>query len=361
MNSSNPARSTGEFEAKVRAIGRPYHREFSGSVSNQAGLDLGDRYFLLVETVVVRTRVPATVYLLARKTYGGRVMPDTWFITGAARGLGREIALRALNEGANVVASARNPAQIEEAFAGLTGFTERGLSVALDVTDETQAATAVEKAIERFGRIDYLVNNAGRGLLSAVEEASTAEVAAVFATNVFGLLHVTRAVLPHMRMARSGHVVNISSMGGFAQVPGWGVYGATKFAVEGLSEALSAELSPLGIHVTVVEPGSFRTDFLDGSSLQTSAAEISDYAETVGKVRWAAAANNHGQMNDPAKGAAAIYSAVTDLNPPTRLQIGPDAIAMVESKLAHVRDELDTWRDLGSSTLFTADGGSQSA
>jgi NAD(P)-dependent dehydrogenase (short-subunit alcohol dehydrogenase family) len=287
-------------------------------------------------------------------------MPNTWFITGAARGLGREIAIRALNEGSNIVASARHPAEVEEAFAALAGFRERGMSVALDVTDERQVATAVEKAMERFGRIDYLVNNAGRGLLCAVEEASTAEVEAVFATNVFGLLNVTRAVLPHMRGARSGHVVNISSMGGFAQVPGWGVYGATKFAVEGLSEALTAELAPLGIHVTVVEPGSFRTDFLDASSLQTSAEEIPDYAMTVGRVRRAAAANNHGQMNDPAKGAAAIYSAVTSANPPTRLQIGPDAIAMVEGKLVHVRDELDTWRALGSSTLFTTSEGSQS-
>lgn len=279
-------------------------------------------------------------------------MPKTWFITGAARGLGYEIALQALNEGANVVAAARNPAQSEAAYAAVAGFAERGLSVELDVTDESQAAAAVAAAMERFGRIDYLVNNAGRGLLGAVEEASAVEVEAVFSTNVFGLLNVTRAVLPHMRATRSGHVVNISSMGGFAQVPGWGVYGATKFAVEGLSEALHAELSPLGIQVTVVEPGSFRTDFLDGSSLQTAAEEIPDYAFTVGKVRHAATANNHEQMNDPVKGAAAIYGAVTSANPPSRLQIGPDAIAMVEGKLAHVREELDAWRSLGSATHF---------
>ena len=259
------------------------------------------------------TKLPVTVYLKANETDGESIMPNTWFITGAARGLGREIAVQALNEGSNIVATARNPALVEDAFAGVGGFTERGLSVALDVTDESQVATAVEKAMERFGRIDYLVNNAGRGLLCAVEEASAAEVEAVFATNVFGLLNVTRAVLPHMRKERCGHVINISSMGGFAQVPRLGRHGATKFAVEGLSEALAAELSPLGIHVTVVEPGSFRTDFLDASSLQTSATEIPDYAKTVGNVRRAAAANNHGQMNDPAKGAAAIYSAVHEL------------------------------------------------
>jgi short-subunit dehydrogenase len=186
-----------------------------------------------------------------------------------------------------------------------------------------------------------------------VEETSADEVEAVFATNVFGLLNVTRAVLPHMRAARSGHVVNISSMGGFAQVAGWGVYGATKFAVEGLSEAMQAELSPLGINVTVVEPGSFRTNFLDGSSPHTVASELPDYVASAGRVRQAVATSSGAQVNDPVKGAAAIYAAVTAGHPPFRLQIGPDAVAMVEGKLAALRDELDTWRSLASSTLFT--------
>jgi len=280
----------------------------------------------------------------------------TWFITGAARGLGYEIARHALDSGANVVAAARSLAQAEASFSAAPGFAERVLPVALDVTDERQAAAAVEAAIARFGRIDFLVNNAGRGLVGAVEETSASEAEAVFATNVFGLLNVTRAVLPGMRAERSGHVVNIGSMGGFAQVPGWGVYGATKFAVEGLSEAMRAELSPVGITVTVIEPGSFRTDFLDGTSLHATIQEIADYAPTVGKVREGAAANNHGQINDPVKGAAAIYAAVTAANAPSRFQVGPDAIAMVESKLAHVREELEVWRSLGASTLFTADG-----
>lgn len=279
----------------------------------------------------------------------------TWFITGAGRGLGYEIAVHALNNGATVVAAARSLAQVEAVFAGVPGFADRVLSVELDVTDAKQAAAAVEAAIARFGRIDLLVNNAGRGLLGAVEETSAAEVEAVFATNVFGLLNVTRAVLPGMRARRSGRVVNIGSMGGFAQVPGWGVYGATKFAVEGLSEAMRAELAPLGIAVTVVEPGSFRTDFLDGSSLHTTAAEIPDYAPTAGKVRQAATANNHSQLNDPAKGAAAIYAAVTAADPPGRFQVGQDAIAMVERKLADVRRELEEWRVLASSTVFADD------
>jgi NAD(P)-dependent dehydrogenase (short-subunit alcohol dehydrogenase family) len=284
----------------------------------------------------------------------------TWFITGAARGLGYEIALRALDAGASVVAAARNPRQAEAAFAGLR-FPGRLMPVALDVTDEGQAATAAAAAVARFGSIDVLVNNAGRGLLGAVEEASAAEVEAVFATNVFGLLNVTRAVLPHMRAARSGHVVNITSMGGFAQVAGWGVYGATKFAVEGLSEAMQAELAPLGIKVTIVEPGSFRTSFLDGSSLHATASELPDYAATAGRVRQAVAAGNGGQANDPAKGAAAIYAAVTARQPPLRFQVGPDAVAMVEAKLTRVRDELEAWRPLASSTLFAGTADRESA
>jgi NAD(P)-dependent dehydrogenase (short-subunit alcohol dehydrogenase family) len=269
----------------------------------------------------------------------------TWFITGAGRGLGRAIAQQALQEGDNVVAAARKP----------EGFDPRVLPVALDVTDEAQAAAAVEAAVERFGRIDVLVNNAGRGLLGAVEEASASEAEAVFATNVHGLLNVVRAALPHLRAQRSGHVVNIGSMGGFAQVAGWGVYGATKFAVEGLSESLRAELAPLGIAVTVVEPGSFRTDFLGAGSLHAAARRIADYDATAGEVRRAAATAGGRQINDPRKGAAAIYAAVTAPNPPSRLQLGPDAVAMVERKLAHVRTELEQWRAVSSSTLITDD------
>ena len=153
------------------------------------------------------------------------------------------------------------------------------------MTDETQAQTAAAQALEHFGRIDVLVNNAGRGLLGAVEETSAEEVRDVFDTNVFGLLTVTRAVLPVMRRQRSGRVLNISSVGGFSSSAGWGVYCATKFAVEGLSKALRTELAPLGISVTIVEPGTFRTDFLDASSLQRVARTIDDYAATAGRTR----------------------------------------------------------------------------
>jgi len=282
-------------------------------------------------------------------------------VTGAGRGLGYEIARYALSQGETVAIAARNLDQIDLAYSSTPGYFERALPVALDVTDEAQAARAVAATIERFGKIDVLVNNAGRGLLGAVEEANAAEVESVFATNVFGLLNVTRAVLPHMRTARSGHIVNISSMGGFAQVAGWGVYGATKFAVEGLSESMRAELAPLGIAVTVVEPGSFQTDFLAESSLHTTARQIEDYAPTAGRVRHASLQSSGCQKNDPAKGAAAIFEAVTAPNPPSRFQVGPDAVAMVERKLEFVRTELENWRALASSTLTSSADDTQPA
>lgn len=270
-----------------------------------------------------------------------------WFITGAARGLGAAIAEQALLRGDRVVAGARRPETIHSGEQD-----DRMFPVRLDVTSESDAQRAVAAAIGRFGRIDVLVNNAGTSLVGAVEEASAAEVERVFATNLFGVLNVARAVLPAMRAHRSGSVVNIGSMGGFVQSPGWGVYGATKFALEGISEAMASELAPLGIHVMIVEPGSFRTDFLDSGSLRGTRTVIDDYAATVGPVRAATSARNGSQINDPVKGAAAIVQAVTATDPPTRLQIGPDAVAAVERKLAHVHQELQTWRTLSESTLY---------
>lgn len=270
-----------------------------------------------------------------------------WFITGASRGFGLEIARQALERGDAVVATARDPRQVETSLAG------RGaslLAIALDVTDERQAQDAAAQAVERFGRIDVLVNNAGRGLLGAVEEASREEVGTVFDTNVFGLLTVTRAVLPVMRQQRSGRVLNISSVGGFSASAGWGVYCGTKFAVEGLSEALHAELAPLGIAVTIVEPGAFRTDFLDASSLHRVARPIEDYAATAGQTRSWADDTNHAQLGDPVKAAAAMIAVATGADPPLRLQLGADCIARVENKLTTVARELDRYRALAMST-----------
>jgi NAD(P)-dependent dehydrogenase (short-subunit alcohol dehydrogenase family) len=272
-----------------------------------------------------------------------------WFITGASRGFGALIAKEALASGDAVVATARDPS----AVTAQLGSQERLLAVRLDVTNESEAHEAVGLAIKRFGRIDILVNNAGYGLLGAIEEASAAETARLFGTNVFGLLNVTRAVLPHLRRQHSGHIINLSSVGGYTGNPGWGVYGATKFAVEGISEALAGEVAPLGIRVTVVEPGSFRTDFLDGTSLVRTAQEIDDYRETAGKTRARAANINGGQRGDPRKLAKAFIELVNAKEPPLRLPLGSDTVERIENKHAFVERELASWRKLATSTDFT--------
>ncbi|TXH15447.1 MAG: SDR family NAD(P)-dependent oxidoreductase [Mycobacterium sp.] len=274
---------------------------------------------------------------------------SVWFITGASRGFGLQIARDLLDRGHQVVATARQASAVTDAL----GDDDNLLAVALDVTDEAQARQAVQAAVERFGRIDVLINNAGRGLLGAVEEATDAEVRAVYETNVFGLLTVTRAVAPILRTQRSGTIVNISSVGGFVGSPGWGVYASTKFAVEALTESLHAELRPLGIHVMVVEPGYFRTDFLDSSSLQIQQNTIDDYADgPAGQMRVAAGERNHDQPGDPVKASAAIIDVVESARPPLRLLLGNDTIAAVEGKIAHVQAELAQWRSVSTSTDF---------
>jgi NAD(P)-dependent dehydrogenase (short-subunit alcohol dehydrogenase family) len=273
-------------------------------------------------------------------------MAKTWFITGASRGFGALIAEQALERGDNVVATARDP----ERVASRLGDSPNLLAVALDVTNDAQAHAAADAAVARFGRIDILLNNAGFGLLGAVEEATSQEIERIYATNVFGLLAVTRAVLPHMRRQRSGHVLNISSIGGYAASAGWGVYCSTKFAVEGLTEALALELKPLGIHATVIEPGFFRTDFLDARSLSVSPSQIDDYAETAGAMRSFAASANHAQPGDPAKLARALLTLVDAGDPPLRMPFGSDAVRRIETKNAFVAQELARWRDLAVST-----------
>ena len=273
----------------------------------------------------------------------------TWLITGASRGFGALIAQRVLDAGDNVIATARKASDI----ALIVDNPSRLLALSLDVTNEAQANEVAAAALARYGHIDVLVNNAGYGLLGGVEEASADEVQAVFATNVFGLLNVTRAVLPSMRARRSGHVVNFSSVGGYQAYPGWGVYDATKFAVEGLSEALAAELRPLGVKVTVVEPGFFRTDFLSPQSLSSTRRQIDDYAETVGAMRTFAAGADHQQPGNPAKLADAMLRIVEANEPPLRLPLGTDTVARIEAKHAFVEQELAVWRDVAVSTDFT--------
>jgi NAD(P)-dependent dehydrogenase (short-subunit alcohol dehydrogenase family) len=273
-----------------------------------------------------------------------------WFITGASRGLGALIAKAALADGNAVIAAGRNVAAIAERLGDSLAL----LPVALDVTNEAQAKTAVEAVVEKFGRIDVLVNNAGFGLLGAIEESSDADVRRMYDTNVFGLLNITRAVLPVMRSQRAGHIINMSSLGGYRSAAGFGAYCSTKFAVEGLTEALRAELKPLGIHATVVEPGYFRTDFLDASSLVVAREVIADYDETSGNVRRIAANMNHNQPGDPEKLATALVELVDSQTPPLRLPLGTDALKAIAEKNAYVTQETETWKALSQSTDFSA-------
>ena len=271
----------------------------------------------------------------------------TWLITGASRGLGAEIAKAVLAAGDRLIATARNQADLQQ-----FGTNKDVLLLSMDVTDETQVKAAIATSLERFGQIDVLVNNAGFGLLGSVEECSAEEVESVYRTNVFGLLNVTRAVLPSMRQHRSGHIINMSSIGGYRSSPGWGIYGSTKFAVEGITEALHGELAPLGIHATVVEPGYFRTGFLDGSSLRPSAVQIPDYAQTVGKIRDVAAGLNYQQPGDPTKLAPAILQIVNADEPPLRLPLGTDTLQTIAEKNAYVEQETAQWRTLSESTDY---------
>src|SRR6476646_12291469 len=245
---------------------------------------------------------------------------SVWFITGASRGFGLEITREALCRGDSVVATARNPQAVHDA---IPDGGDRLLAVGLDVGVSEQVTRAVQAAIERFGRIDVLVNNAGRGLVGAVEETADAEARALFDVNVFGLLAVTRAVLPHMRAARSGLVVNLSSVGGFVAWPGWGVYAATKFAVEALSEAMTHELAPLGIKSVAIEPGPFRTNFLDGSSLSVAEAHVDDYSAPAGAARSWATDTNYGQDGDPIKAAKIIVDLASYDELPEQFSLAP--------------------------------------
>ncbi|ODP32921.1 oxidoreductase [Pandoraea sp. ISTKB] len=271
-----------------------------------------------------------------------------WFVTGASRGIGALIAEAALADGNAVVSAGRNVTAIVERLGDAAGL----LPVTLDVTNEAQAKAAVQAALDKFGRIDVLVNNAGFGLLGAVEESSDEDIRRMYDTNVFGLLNVTRAVLPVMRANRAGHVINISSIGGYRAAAGFGVYSSTKFAVEGITEALHAELKPLGVHVSVVEPGYFRTDFLDTSSLVVAPHIIDDYDATSGAVRRRAVEMNHNQPGDPVKLASAVVTLVDAAEPPLRLPLGTDTLAAIAAKNAYVTQEMQTWEALSASTDF---------
>ena len=271
----------------------------------------------------------------------------TWFITGASRGLGAEIARAAVHNGDNVVVAVRNPDSVPDDLTTAGNV----LVVALDVTDAAAIPAAVEAATDRFGGIDVLVNNAGRGLLGALEEITDAEARSLFDLNVFGLITMTRAVLPVMRRQGSGKLVHIGSRSGFEGEPGVSMYSASKFAVAGISEALSAEMAPFGIQSMVVEPGVLRTDFLDTSSLSMAGQRIADYDGTPAHVTldWVGSAN-HTQLGDPVKSAALIYEATSQDKLPTHLYVGPDTLDRLQVKLEQIEQDLAPWRAKSAAT-----------
>lgn len=274
-------------------------------------------------------------------------MSKTWFITGATRGIGAEIVKAAIAAGDNVVATGRDAQKIADTFGSADG---RVLALTLDVTQSDQVQSAVEAALAHFGRIDVLVNNAGYGHLGAFEENDAEAVQQQYATNVFGLFNVTRAVLPTLREQRSGHIFNLSSVAGVRGGPGGTLYSSSKFAVEGFSESLAVELEPFKIHVTVIEPGFFRTDFLDASSVRYGTGKIADYADFSENLTRNYAARNHQQAGDPEKLGQIVVQLANEAAPPFRFAVGTDAIEISEAKLASRKAELDKWRHLSAST-----------
>jgi NAD(P)-dependent dehydrogenase (short-subunit alcohol dehydrogenase family) len=275
---------------------------------------------------------------------------STWLITGCSTGLGRALAEAVVAAGHNAVVTARDVAKVTD-LAGPAP--DRVLPAALDVTKPEQVVATVRQAYERFGGVDVLVNNAGYGYRAAVEEGDDAEVRTLFDTHFFGTIATIKAVLPGMRGRRSGAIVNISSIGATVTPVGSGYYSAAKAAIEGVSGSLRGELAPLGISVTVVEPGAFRTDFA-GRSLIESATFIDDYAETAGKRRKENDTMHGNQAGDPAKAAQAIIEAVESREPPAFLLLGPDALALYRYVTDARASEISTWEKLTSGTNLDA-------
>jgi NAD(P)-dependent dehydrogenase (short-subunit alcohol dehydrogenase family) len=279
------------------------------------------------------------------ETAAGRV----WLITGASSGFGRAIAEAALAAGDTVVAGVRQPAAVDDLAARHPG---RVTAVELDVTNGNQVTAAVAQAMLWHGRIDVLVNNAGRGLVGAVEETTDRELRDLMDLHFFGPAALIRAVLPHMRARGSGAIVNLTSMGGRASFAGVGAYSATKFALEGLSEALAAEVAPFGIKVLIAEPGAFRTGFAGGALLQSPA--LPAYADITGPLRAGLPAADGKQPGDPAKAADAIVQALASGKTPLRLALGSDAADMIAAYLDDSRAELSAWEQVTRSTDYDA-------
>ena len=272
-----------------------------------------------------------------------------WLITGCSSGIGRALAGRVLGLGHRLIATARQPAQIEDFVAR---YPETCRALALDVTDAAQVKTAVASAVEEFGRLDVVVNNAGRGLVGAFEELGEEQIDRNFSVNFFGALEVIRVALPILRAQGSGHIVNISAAAVISNYAGFSIYGASKWALEGVSESLAAELKPLGIKVTIVQPGPFRTDFIS-RSLERAGNHLADYDRTSGRFLRFLETMSGKQPGDPAKAAEAIIAAVESESPPLRLVLGKYANDKARRKFADAEKERAAWEHVGVPTDFT--------
>lgn len=268
-----------------------------------------------------------------------------WFITGASSGFGRSFAEYAIRKGYKVVVTAR---QLDKLESIKTSNPDQVEAVKMDVNNNEEIEQAVKQAVDRFGRVDVLFNNAGFGIVGAVEETPENELRSQMETNFFGAVSVTKALLPIFRQQASGAIVNMSSLGGQLSYPGFGAYSASKFALEGLSEALAAEVAPLGIKVLIVEPGQFRTN-LAGSAMKHM-PEIAAYKDTVGPIRDFAA-NMHGtQAGDPFKAAVAIDQALAAANTPLRLQLGEDAVSAIRGHTEILLKDMSAWEEVAANT-----------
>ena len=271
-----------------------------------------------------------------------------WFITGCSTGLGRALAQRVIENGAHAVVTARDASKVADLVAG---HESHAMAVALDVNDAVQIKAAVKAAEDAFGRIDVLVNNAGYGYQSTVEEAEDKEIRAQFEANVFGLFAMTQAVLPGMRTRRRGHIFNITSVAGFIGYPGSAFYAASKHAVEGWADALAAEVEPLGLKVTCIEPGPFRTDWA-GRSLKQTPSRIADYADTAAARMRSTSEGSGKQAGDPALAAQAMIDLVGHPNPPHHLVLGAWGVEKVTAHLKDVLVEMEAWQKVGLATDF---------
>lgn len=275
-------------------------------------------------------------------------MKKTWFITGISSGLGKALAQTAMEKDDFVIGTFRNQAEVD-AFNAANPH--KGFAYLLDITNQEAATTVVTKTIQQFHSIDVLVNNAGFGFAGGIEEASMTEIRAVFEANLFGTMHLTQLFLPLFRKQKSGHIIQISSHGGFKAFAGFGIYNASKFAVEGFSEALAQELSPLGIRLTIVAPGPFRTNFADKGFKQASLI-IDDYQSTVGVFKDRMKAINGHQEGDPAKAAKSIVDITRMEEPPLRLPLGKVAIASILSKIEMVQNDLLRYKELAENAIY---------